>query len=44
MPYSCKVCERTFENEGEAITHEIEKGHRVELIVGSTYWGAHLAH
>ncbi|HKW04297.1 MAG TPA: hypothetical protein VJN71_03260 [Nitrososphaerales archaeon] len=44
MPYRCAQCNRNFENEGAANLHEQETGHRVELLVGSTYWGAHLVH
>jgi transposase-like protein len=42
MKYKCKECQRTFQLEKEADSHESETGHKVELLVGSTYWGQHL--
>ena len=42
MKYACTKCERTFNNRGDADTHENELGHKVELRTGETYWGAHL--
>ncbi|HZW55856.1 MAG TPA: hypothetical protein VFF30_06160 [Nitrososphaerales archaeon] len=42
MRYQCRNCQLAFETKGEADEHEYESGHRVELMVASTYWGAHL--
>jgi hypothetical protein len=42
MKYVCKQCGRTFHEERAADSHENESGHKVELFVGSTYWGDHL--
>ena len=43
MKYRCRQCELTFEDERSADTHEYENGHKVELQISSTYWGAHMA-
>jgi hypothetical protein len=42
MRYTCKQCEHTFQTEGDADSHEHETGHKVELVISATYWGAHL--
>ncbi|MDA4129792.1 MAG: hypothetical protein OK457_03380 [Thaumarchaeota archaeon] len=42
MRYSCTQCERTLQNRGDADAHEHETGHKVELAISATYWGAHL--
>jgi hypothetical protein len=42
MKYMCKQCERTFDSVESADAHEHETGHKVELLVSPTYWGAHL--
>lgn len=42
MKYKCQQCQRVFHETKDADTHETKTGHKVELSVGSTYWGQHL--
>jgi hypothetical protein len=42
MKYKCQQCQRTFELAKDADSHEAKTGHKVELLIGSTYWGQHM--